>query len=110
MSETEFLTVAGADEIKPGERLIVGIDNTWIMILNVEGEFYAIADLCTHDEGSLEGGRIEGCEIECPRHGARFDIRNGKVTAPPALVDIPVYDIRVQGNDLQVSRKRRPKS
>jgi nitrite reductase/ring-hydroxylating ferredoxin subunit len=110
MSENEFLTFAEVNEIPPGERMIIEVDGKWIVVLNVDGAFYAIADLCTHDDGPLSEGVLDGCEIECPRHGARFDIRTGEVTAPPALIGIPTYDVRVQGNDLQISRKRRKKS
>jgi 3-phenylpropionate/trans-cinnamate dioxygenase ferredoxin component len=109
MSENEFLTFAEVHEIPAGERMIIEVDGRWIVVLNVDGEFYAVADVCTHDDGPLSEGEVIGCEIECPRHGARFDIRTGGVTAPPALVDIPTYDIRVQGNDLQISRQRRKK-
>ncbi|MBC8100354.1 MAG: Rieske 2Fe-2S domain-containing protein, partial [Armatimonadetes bacterium] len=68
---TEFVTVARADEIKPGERLVVEIGRHWIAIFNVEGVFHAIQDVCTHDDGPLAEGVLYGCEIECPRHGAR---------------------------------------
>lgn len=110
MTEREFVTVAGVDEIQPGERMIVEIDDQWIVILNVDGQFYAVADLCSHDDGPLSEGALDGLEIECPRHGARFDIRTGAVRTPPALLDIPAYDVRVYEGDLQISRKSRAKS
>lgn len=103
---TDFITVATTDELKPGERLVVEIGRKWIAIFNIEGEYYAIEDVCTHDGGPLVEGELHGCEIECPRHGARFDVRTGKVTAPPALVDVPRYEVRVEGDQVQVARQR----
>jgi 3-phenylpropionate/trans-cinnamate dioxygenase ferredoxin component len=101
----DFVTVATTDELRPGERLIVEIGRRWIVIFNIEGEYHAIADVCTHDDGPLAEGELRGCEIICPRHGARFDVRNGKVLSPPALVDVPAYAVRVEGGEVQVSRK-----
>lgn len=99
----EFTTVATADEIKPGERLIVELGRHWVAIFNVDGSYYAIEDLCPHDEGPVAEGKLDGCVIECPRHGATFDIRTGKVLSPPALVDVPHYQVRVEGNDVQIA-------
>ncbi|MBI5669734.1 MAG: non-heme iron oxygenase ferredoxin subunit [Chloroflexi bacterium] len=104
-TSVEFITVATADEIQPGERLVAEIGRRWVAIFNVDGQYYAIEDRCTHDDGPLAEGELYGCEIECPRHGARFDIRTGKVTAPPALVDVPTYAVRVVGNEIQVARR-----
>lgn len=104
---TDFVTVAPATELPPGERMVVQIGRTWVAIFNVDGQFYAIQDVCTHDDGPLAEGKLIGCEIECPRHGARFDLRDGRVTAPPALVPVPVYDVRVQDGQIQVASKKR---
>ena len=102
---TEFITVATTDEVKPGERIVVEIGRHWVGVFNVDGQYYAIRDVCTHDDGPLAEGEVIGCEIECPRHGARFDLRTGAVTAPPALVPVPVYAVRVQGDEIQVEVK-----
>lgn len=104
---TDFVTVAQASELSPGERMIVQVGRTWVAVFNVDGQFYAIQDICTHDGGPLAEGKLFGCEIECPRHGARFDLRDGRVTAPPALVPVPVYDVRLQDGQIQVATKKR---
>ena len=98
----EYYTVATTDELTPGERIVVDIGYHTIAIFNVDGHYYAIRDVCTHDDGPLVEGFVDGCEIECPRHGARFDLRDGSVTAPPAMIPIPVYPVRVQGDEVQV--------
>ena len=73
-----------------------------IAVCNVGGQFYAVDDVCTHDEASLEQGQVEGYEIECPRHGARFDVRTGAVTALPAVIPIETFGVRVQGEDVEI--------
>ena len=98
----EYYTVATTAELLPGERLIVDIGYHTIAIFNVDGSYYAIKDVCTHDDGPLADGELIGCEIECPRHFARFDLRDGSVTAPPAVIPVPVYPVRVTGDDIQV--------
>jgi 3-phenylpropionate/trans-cinnamate dioxygenase ferredoxin component len=98
-----FQTVASSGEIQPGERLIVEYGRKWVVIFNVEGRFYAIEDICTHDDGPLAEGILIGCSIECPRHGATFDIESGKVLSAPALVDVPTYEVRIMGSDLQIA-------
>ena len=98
----EYYTVATTDELTPGERIVVDTGYHTIAIFIVDGHYYAIRDVCTHDDGPLVEGFVDGCEIECPRHGARFDLRDGSVTAPPAMIPIPVYPVRVQGDEVQV--------
>lgn len=99
----EFETVATTDEIKPGERIVVEFGRSWVAIFNVDGKYYAIEDLCTHDDGPLAEGELTGCVIECPRHGATFDITTGKVLTAPALTDVPTYAVQVVGNDVQIA-------
>ena len=98
----EFLAVAAVDELPEGERLIVEIDGQPIMVVHLHGEYYAIADVCSHDDGPVGEGAIEGYEIICPRHGARFDIRTGRALALPAFVDIPAYPVRLQNGQIEV--------
>lgn len=101
----DFVTVATTDEIQPGERLVVEIGRKWVAIFNVDNKYYAIEDRCTHDDGPLAEGILDGMVIECPRHGACFDITNGKVLSPPALVNVPTFQVRVEGNEIQVASR-----
>lgn len=99
---SEYITVATVDEIPAGERLVVGIGRRWVALFNLDGEYYAIEDRCTHDDGPLAEGELRGCEISCPRHGARFDIRTGRALSAPALVDVPTIPTRVVGREVQI--------
>ena len=98
----EFVDVATVDELKPGERMVVELRRHWVAIFNVDGTYYAIDDVCTHDDGPLAEGELQGCIIACPRHGATFDIRTGKVLTPPALTDVQSYDVQIQGESIQI--------
>ncbi len=98
----EFIQVASVDELPDGERLFIEIDGKPVVILQIAGEYYAIADVCSHDDGPVGEGALEGFEIICPRHGARFDIRTGKVLALPAFVDIPAYPVRVVDGQIEI--------
>ena len=73
-----------------------------LVIFNVAGEIFAIGDVCSHDDGPLGEGEIEGYEVICPRHGARFDIRSGEATELPAVVDIPAYPVRITDGQIEV--------
>lgn len=101
----EFITVATTDELKPGDRLVVEIDDRWVVVFNVGGEFYAIDDMCTHEEYYLSEGTLDGYSIECAKHGACFDVRTGEVLAPPAVVPVKTYQARVVGDEVQVARR-----
>ncbi len=98
----EFIQVASVDELPEGERLFIEIDQQPIVILRIANEYYAIADVCSHDDGPVGEGTLEGYEIICPRHGAHFDVRTGKVLALPAFVDIPAYPVRVVDGQLEI--------
>ncbi len=104
--EYVFLKVATQDEIPVGERLFLEINDEPIVIINLAGTLFAIGDVCTHDEGPLGDGEIEDHQIICPRHGARFDLRTGKALTLPAVVDIPVYPVRIEGNDVFIGIRR----
>lgn len=99
----EFTAVATTDEIPPGERLVVEFGRHWVAIFNVDGVYYAIEDVCTHDDGPLAEGELRGCVIECPRHGATFDVTTGKVISAPAVVDVPAYAVRIEGTQIAIA-------
>ncbi len=98
----EFISVASTTEVPPGERIVVEVKNHYVAIFNVDNRLYAIEDVCTHDDGPLAEGILEGTIIECPRHGAQFDITSGKVIRMPAIKPVPRYDIRTEGDDIQI--------
>ncbi|HEX6313091.1 MAG TPA: non-heme iron oxygenase ferredoxin subunit [Acidimicrobiia bacterium] len=102
MHASGFRRVAAVDEIRPGRSLRCSVDGRAVLVCNVGGEFYAIADVCTHDHGPLGEGRLQGYAVECPRHGARFDVRDGRVMAPPAVKPIETYAVRVNDGDVEV--------
>ena len=74
-----------------------------IAVCNVDGQFYAIEDVCTHDGGSLDQGDLEGDEIECPRHGARFNVRTGDATLMPAVMPVRTFPVKIEGERLLVN-------
>jgi 3-phenylpropionate/trans-cinnamate dioxygenase ferredoxin subunit len=95
-SKIEYLEIAPAGELSSGERLFVEIGGKPVVIFNIAGQYFSIADVCSHDEGPVGEGDLEGYNITCPRHGAQFDIRTGKVVQMPAVVDIPAYPVQVR--------------
>ena len=99
----EFVPVAEVEDLPNGERLFLEIDDFNIVVFNIAGDLYAIADICSHDDGPLGDGELEsGHSIVCPRHGARFDIRSGKALTLPAVIDIPAYPVRVIEGQIEV--------
>ncbi len=91
---SEWIEVGTRDELLPGEFKVVWDEDTPIAVYNIDGDLYAIEDTCTHDGGDLAGGEVFGFEVECPRHGARFDVRTGAVTRPPAVTPIASFPVR----------------
>ena len=106
--DLDYVAVADVKELLPGERLYISIDEVQILVFNIDGKLYAIGDICSHDGNILDDAAVEGFEVVCPRHGARFDVRNGKVTALPAVVDIPAYPVRVTDGQIEVGVPKKP--
>ena len=100
--KVEFIPVAGVEDLPTGERLYIEIDGQQIVVFNLAGGLFAIADVCSHDDGPVGDGDLEGEEVICPRHGARFDIRTGKALALPAVADIPAYPVRVVDGQIEI--------
>ena len=99
----EFFKVAKASEIPPGGKKLVEVDFVPVAIFNVDGDFYAIEDVCTHDGGPLLEGTLERDEIVCPRHGARFNVRTGQPLCMPAVEPIDCFEVKIEGNNILVS-------
>lgn len=97
-----WLDVAGSGEFAPGTHRVVDVDGVAVAVFNLDGEYYAIQDICPHDGGDLADGTVEGEEIVCPRHGARFSIRTGEVLGPPAYEDVRTYEVRVADGRVQL--------
>lgn len=97
-----YVKIARADEIAPGQKKTVEVDGVEVVIANVDGEFYAVEDVCTHDGGPLGDGDLEGCQLICPRHGARFDVRTGKALTLPAFEPVATYTVKVQDGDIWI--------
>ncbi|MCC6904894.1 MAG: non-heme iron oxygenase ferredoxin subunit [Anaerolineae bacterium] len=98
----DLIRVAALEDVPPGGRLVVEVRNVWIVIFNVGGRLYAVEDICTHDDGPLAEGELDDHEIMCPRHGARFDIRTGRVLSMPATKPVRRFEVRAEGNDVLV--------
>ena len=99
----DFVVVADVAELPNGERLFIEIDEYSLIVFNIAGKYFAIADVCTHDDSPLgEGEMAEQFEIACPRHGARFDVRNGKALSMPATVNISAFPVRVVEDQVEV--------
>jgi 3-phenylpropionate/trans-cinnamate dioxygenase ferredoxin component len=103
---SDWVTVARAGELAPGEWRVVDVDDTQIAVFNLDGELHAIEDVCTHDGGQLTGGTVEGDRIVCPRHGARFCIRTGAALSAPAYDPIETFPVRVENGQIQVRDDR----
>jgi 3-phenylpropionate/trans-cinnamate dioxygenase ferredoxin subunit len=103
---SDWIPVAPAEEIPPGAHRIVDADGTAIAVFNIDGHFHAIEDVCTHDGGSLAGGVVDGDQIVCPRHGARFCVRTGAALTAPAYEPTACLPVRVEQGIVQVRDDR----
>ena len=97
-----WITAGREGEIEPGQVQVVQAGQTRLALCNVEGTLYCIDDVCTHDGGPLDQGELDGKEIECPRHGARFDVTSGRATCMPAVVPVKTHAVRVVHGEVQV--------
>src|SRR5271157_5935047 len=98
-----FVKVSTGTEMPPGSKKLAEIDGRPIAVFNVAGAFHAIDDVCTHDGGPLAEGELVGCEIECPRHGARFDVRTGQALCMPAIEPVAVHAVELRGESVFVA-------
>lgn len=102
----EWTRVARVEELPPGSRRVVDVDGVAVAVFNLGGDYCAIEDTCSHDGGELASGEVCGEEIVCPRHGARFSLRTGEVTAAPAYSAVAVFPVRVAAGWVEVRDDR----
>jgi 3-phenylpropionate/trans-cinnamate dioxygenase ferredoxin subunit len=98
-----WIRVAPATDIEPGDYASAEVGDAFVAVYNIDGEFFAIDDLCTHDGGGLSGGAVEDHQVICPRHGARFCLRTGKALTPPAYEPVKSYATRVVDGYVEVA-------
>lgn len=103
---SDWVDVVPADGLADGEHAVVDVDGTEVAVFCIGGEYFAVQDVCTHDGAEIASGRLEGSEIICPRHGARFCLKTGKVLKPPAYEDLPCFPVRVHEGRVQVRDDR----
>jgi 3-phenylpropionate/trans-cinnamate dioxygenase ferredoxin component len=98
-----FVKACDVADLKDGEPLQVVLAGDEVAIVQTEGEVFAIRDWCSHAAVPLSEGEVDGCTIECWLHGSRFDLRTGQPTGMPATVPVPVYPVKIEGDDVLVS-------
>ncbi len=102
----DWITVAAVGELAPGTSKVVDVDGTVVAVFNIDGEYFAIEDVCTHDGGELASGVIEGDQVVCPRHGARFCVRTGDALSAPAYEPTAKFPVRIENGAVQVKDDR----
>ena len=100
--EFEYFAISPADSLPEGERLFLEIDNLDIVVFNIRGEFYAIEDRCSHDDGPLGEGELSDHQVICPRHGARFDIKSGNALTLPAVKGVSSFPVQVNEGMIEI--------
>ena len=101
-SQNGFVAVASLADIPPGGMKCVPVDRLRVVLAQVDGRFYAFSDICGHRNAPLSRGKLEGHIVECPLHFAQFDVRSGKLVDGPVSADLPVYEVRVEGDTIFV--------
>jgi 3-phenylpropionate/trans-cinnamate dioxygenase ferredoxin subunit len=99
---TEFVKVAHLSDLADGQKMVVEYDYDDVGLFHLDGQIYAISDVCTHDDGPLVEGKLDGQWIVCPRHGARFNVKTGQQTLP-AFAPVPRYQVKIEGDDILIA-------
>lgn len=103
---SEWVSVATVGEWSPGEWKVVDVDDVTVAVFNIEGEFFAIEDVCSHEHLCLTGQPPQGTVITCPHHGATFDLRTGEALSAPAYEPLTVFPTRIENETVQVRDDR----
>jgi 3-phenylpropionate/trans-cinnamate dioxygenase ferredoxin component len=103
---SEWVDVVEESALSDGEHVVVDVDGVDVAVFKIDGQFYAIEDVCSHDGAEIASGRLEGNEIICPRHGARFCVKTGAVKSPPAYEDIACFAVKIENKKVKVKDER----
>ena len=98
----DFIKAARTDELPPGQMKLVELGNEQILLVNLEGEYHALSESCTHAYYSLSEGDLNGEEVECGLHGSVFNLKTGEALTPPANQPLTVYSVKLEGNDIMI--------
>ena len=101
----DFVPVKKVDDLLPGQMTWVSVEGERVLLANVNGSFYALEDVCGHQRMALSKGCLEGHEVECPLHFARFDVRTGALVTGPMSEDVLTYEVRVEGDTIYVKQE-----
>ena len=99
----EFRKVAQVDEVLPGDMRLVEFNDERVLLVNLDGNFYAVSEMCPHAGGLLSEGDLEGESVGCPLHGSLFSVKTGMVETPPADEDLTVYQVKIEGGDILIA-------
>jgi 3-phenylpropionate/trans-cinnamate dioxygenase ferredoxin subunit len=99
----EYVRICAEEDIGEGAVKGFEINNRPVALAKYQGTIYAIDDICTHDEGNLGEGDVVNGQIQCPRHGARFDLKTGQATRMPAVIGINTYEVKIEGSQVYIS-------
>jgi 3-phenylpropionate/trans-cinnamate dioxygenase ferredoxin subunit len=99
---SEFIQVARVSDVAASGKLILEVEDRMVVLLHINDQFFCIDDVCTHDGGPLGEGELCGYELACPRHGAKFDVRNGAALTMPATEATVVHEVKIQGDNVFV--------
>lgn len=99
---SRFTKIGTKSDFEDGKMKLVEVDDRLVLVFRIGEEFHCIDDICTHDGGTLSDGEFVGCEIKCPRHGARFDVRDGKALCMPATQNTVAHEIKIDNDDVSV--------
>jgi len=103
---TDWIEVIAESALANGDHALVYIDGMEVAVFKIDGECYAIEDVCSHDGTEIASGELDGDEIVCPRHGARFCVKTGEVKCAPAYENLQTFPVRVVDGKIQVGDKR----
>ena len=98
----EFTRFCQVEEVPPGGKKALKINDTWVLVCNTKDRLFAVSGICSHQAKPLFNGRVRNCKITCPVHGARFDLETGAALDLPATTPIPVYEVRVTDDWIEV--------
>ena len=101
-NSSNFFDVAAVGDLTDPGKLTLEVDDRFVVLVHCDGKYYCIDDMCTHDGGPLGEGKLEGCQIACPRHGAKFDVTTGKALSFPATGATPTHQTKVENGRIFV--------